>query len=77
MKENNCLGLDQNLISEALQKGIEIFNNGKWEHNIGNLSLVWHPYLKRFVFVFGNTAENAGFVLLEDKDKLWRLCPHG
>lgn len=77
MKEMTPLGLDQVVIAHALQTGIEIFNKGKWEHNIGNLSLVWHPQLHRFVFVFGTTAENAGFVLLEDQDKFWRLCLHG
>ena len=69
-------GIDNNIIDEALRYGILIEVNGKWVDQIGVLSLVYHTQLRRYVFVFGTTAQNASFVLLEDEGKTWRVKPH-
>ena len=70
---NNIFGLDDTIIDNALRNGILIEVNGKFVDNIGILSLVYHTQLKRYVLVFGSDATNAGFVLLEDYGKLWKL----
>ena len=69
----NIFGLDSQIVQQALINGILIDNNGDFVQQIGPLSLVYHPQLKRFVFVFGTTAENASFVLLEDINKTWKM----
>ena len=66
-------GIDVEIIDKALKTGIELINDGEIVTPPGTLSLVYHPSLKRYVFVFGTSAANASFVLLEDFNKLWKL----
>lgn len=66
-------GIDVTIVDQALKNGILIDKNGDFVDSIGPLSLVWHPQLRRYVFVFGTNAENASFVLLEDYGKIWKL----
>ena len=66
-------GLDVIIVDQALKNGILIDKNGDFVDSIGTLSLVWHPQLRRYVFVFGTNAANASFVLLEDIGKTWKL----
>lgn len=70
---DNIFGLDSTIIVQALKRGIQINSEGEFVDQIGVLSLVWHPQIQRFVLVFGTTAENAAFVLLEDYDRLWKV----
>jgi len=73
----NFFGIENEIISRALKEGILIEVNNKFIPNIGTISLVYHPQIRRFVLVFGNSAENAGFVLLEDHKKTWKLKSYG
>ena len=66
-------GIDIEIIDQALKNGILIDKNGEFVDQIGPLSLTYHPQLRRYVFVFGTNAANAGFVLLEDYNKIWKL----
>lgn len=69
----NIFGLDLKIIDRALKEGILIKQGNDWVPQIGVLTLAYHPQLRRYVFIYGSTAENAGFVLLEDFEHLWRL----
>lgn len=69
----NFFGLDDYTINQALIKGIEIEVEGEYVTPPGQISLVYHPNLRRYILVFGNTAQNAGFVLVEDYKKTWKL----
>lgn len=72
---DNVFGLGLAIIDSALKRGILIKSpEGNFVHNIGVLTLGYHPQLQRYVFIFGSNAQNAGFVLLEDFNKLWKLA---
>ena len=66
-------GLDSTIIAKALKKGILIKVEETFEPQMGILSLVYHPQLARYVLVFGTSAQNAGFVLLEDYQRMWKI----
>lgn len=70
---DNIFGLGLLIIDAALKKGILIKQKEEFVSVPGHLSLVYHDQLQRYCFVFGTNAENAGFVLLEDYNKLWKL----
>ena len=69
----NLFGLGSAIIDMALRKGIVIKHGEEYVDVPGHLSMAYHPQLQRYCFVFGSTTENAGFVLLEDYNKLWKL----
>lgn len=73
----NIFGLDLKIIDKALKEGVSIKQGDSWFPQIGVLTLTYHPQLQRYVFVYGNTAENAGFLLLDDYNRLWRLRNNG
>ena len=66
-------GIKEEILERALKEGILLEVNGEFIPNIGVISLIYHPQLRRYALVFGTTAENAGFVLLEDLNKTWKL----
>lgn len=68
----DLFGLEPEVIQDCLKNGIEIEQAGNYVDPVGTLCLVYHPQLRRFVFIFGTNAENAGMVLLEDINKSWR-----
>lgn len=65
--------IDIGSIHDALMYGIELEHKGNWIDNQSPVSLTYHPQIRRFVLVFGTSEQNAGFVLLEDIDKTWRI----
>ena len=66
-------GIKDEILEKALKEGILLENDGKYVPNIGTVSLIYHPQLRRYALVFGTTAANAGFVLLEDLNKTWKI----
>ena len=68
------MDLDIELIKEALKYSIIVKNDKEEFIDVpGVVTLAYHPRLQRYVLVFGSTAQNAGFVLLEDFGKLWKV----
>ena len=69
----NIFGIDSTIIDSVLKKGMMILKNGEFVKAPGTISLIYHPQLQRYVFVFGTNAQDASLVLLEDMDKLWKI----
>ena len=71
--EGTTFGVDESVVEEALKKGIKVLRNGSFSDNPGQVSLLWHPSLQRWCFAYGTSAADAGFALLEDYGRLWKL----
>lgn len=66
--------MPQDKLALALKEGIRIEKNGIFEKAPGQVSLFWHPGLKRYCLAYGTGANDAGFVLIEDFERLWTLA---
>lgn len=66
--------ISQKELEKALKEGILVQGEGgSFAPNQGRTTLLWHPTLQRWAIAYGMGPSDAGFVLLEDFGRLWKL----
>jgi len=69
----NSFGVDIEIIEKALKSGIKVLKNNVFVNVSGFVSLVYIAQLDKFMFAYGSNQFDAGYVLLENYEKDWKL----
>ena len=73
MERSDVFPVSDEILVDALKRGIKVKSEGGSKPNPGLVSLIWHPTLLRWGLAYGTSATDAGFVLLEDYGRIWEL----
>lgn len=64
-------GADIGIVKDALERGILVKKDGVYVNVPGFVALVYMSQFKKFILTYGMSANDSGFVFVEDYNKEW------